>query len=57
MARAKAKVDKIQVQTLVGENSWVIVTFTHAVIRDYAADASGKTEQWKATDFDMFREN
>src|SRR6202012_2455718 len=49
MAGAKAKVDKIQVQTLVGENSWGIVTFTHAVIRDYAADASGKTEQWKAT--------
>jgi hypothetical protein len=52
MAGGKAKVDKIQVQTLIGENSWVIVTFTHAVIRDYAADASGKTEQWKATDFD-----
>jgi hypothetical protein len=45
-------VDKIQVQTLIGENSWVIVTFSHAVLRDYAADASGKAEQWKATDFD-----
>jgi hypothetical protein len=52
MAGSKAKVDKIQAQTLVGENSWVIVTFSHAVIRDYAADASGKTEQWKAIDFD-----
>ena len=39
-------------QALTGENSWVIVTFSHAVIRDYAADASGKTEQWKAIDFD-----
>jgi hypothetical protein len=52
MAADKAKVDTIKVQSLVGENSWVIVTFTHAVIRKYAADASGKTEQWKATDFD-----
>jgi hypothetical protein len=52
MAGSKAKVDKIQVQSLIGENSWVIVTFSHAVIRDYAADASGKTEQWKAIDFD-----
>lgn len=52
MAGGKAKVDKIQVQTLTGENSWVIVTFSHAVLRDYVADPSGKTEQWKATDFD-----
>jgi hypothetical protein len=52
MAGGKTKVDKIQVQSLIGENSWVIVTFSHAVLKDYAADASGKTEQWKAIDFD-----
>jgi hypothetical protein len=52
MADGKTKVDSLQVQSLVGENSWVIVTFTHAVIRDYTADPTGKTEQWKAVDFD-----
>jgi hypothetical protein len=52
MAGSKSKVDTIKVQALTGENSWVIVTFTHAVLSDYLADASGKTEQWKATDFD-----
>jgi hypothetical protein len=52
MAGSKSKVDTIKVQALTGENSWVIVTFTHAVLGDYVADASGKTEQWKATDFD-----
>jgi hypothetical protein len=52
MADGKTKIDSIQVQALTGENSWVIVTFRHAVIRDYVADASSKTEQWKATDFD-----
>ena len=51
-ADGKTKVDSIQVQALTGENSWVIVTFRHAVIRGYAADPTGKTEQWKATDFD-----
>ena len=52
MVGSKTKVDTLQVQTIVGENSWVIVTFRHAVLRDYAADPSGKTEQWKAVDFD-----
>jgi hypothetical protein len=52
MTDGKTKVDSIQVQALTGENSWVIVTFRHAVLRGYAADPSGKTEQWKATDFD-----
>ena len=52
MADGTTKVDTLQVQVLTGENSWVIVTFSHAVIRDYTADASGKTEQWRATGFD-----
>jgi hypothetical protein len=52
MADGKTKIDSLQVQAIVGENSWVIVTFRHAVIRDYTADATGKTEQWKAVDFD-----
>jgi hypothetical protein len=52
MADGRTKVDSLQVQAVTGENSWVIVTFSHAVIRDYAADPSSKTEQWKAVDFD-----
>jgi hypothetical protein len=52
MADGKTKVDSLQVQAIIGENSWVIVTFSHAVIRDYNVDATGKTEQWKAVDFD-----
>ena len=51
LADGKTRVD-IEVQTISGENAWIIVTFTNARIRGYAADASGKTEQWKAVDFD-----
>ena len=52
MADGKTRVDSIQVQSLSGQNSWILVTFRHAVIRGYAADSSSKTEQWKVTDFD-----
>lgn len=52
MADGKTKVDSIQVQSLTGENSWLVVTFRHGVIRDYSADASSNTEQWKVVDFD-----
>ena len=51
-ADGKTKIDSIQVQRLTGENSWLVVTFRHAVITGYSADPSTKTEQWKATDFD-----
>jgi hypothetical protein len=52
MADGRTKVDSIQVQSLTGQNSWVVVTFRNAVIRGYSADPSSNTEQWKATDFD-----
>jgi hypothetical protein len=52
MADGKSKIDSIQVQAITGQNAWVIVTFRHAIIRGYAADPAGKTEQWKAIDFD-----
>jgi len=52
MADGKTKIDSIQFQSLTGQNSWLVVTFRHGVIRGYAADASSKTEQWKVTDFD-----
>jgi hypothetical protein len=52
MSESKERIDTIEVQAITGENSWVIVTFKNARIRGYAADDSGKTESWKATDFD-----
>jgi phosphosulfolactate synthase (CoM biosynthesis protein A) len=51
-ASTKDRVDKIEVQVLTGQNSWVVVTFTNARLRGYEADSSGNTEHWKAVDFD-----
>jgi hypothetical protein len=52
MAESKAKIDTLDVSTVTGQNSWVIVTFHHVVIRGYEEDASGTTERWKAVGFD-----
>jgi hypothetical protein len=52
MSDSKARIDTIEVQSIVGENSFVVITFRNARIRGYAADESGKTEEWKAVDFD-----
>jgi hypothetical protein len=51
MAESKAKIDTLDVSTVTGQNSWVIVTFHHVMIRGYE-DASGTTERWKAVGFD-----
>ncbi len=52
LSESKTRVDTIEVTSLSGQNSWIVVTFKHALITGYAADPSGKTEQWKATQFD-----
>jgi hypothetical protein len=52
MSESKERIDTIEVQAITGENSWVKVTFKNARIRGFAADAEGKAESWKATDFD-----
>jgi hypothetical protein len=52
MSDSKDRIDNIEVQSITGQNSWVIVTFKNAVISGYASDPSGKTERWKATRFD-----
>jgi hypothetical protein len=52
MAESRTRIDSIQVSAVTGQNSWTIVTFKNAVIRGYEADASGKTEHWKAVRFD-----
>jgi hypothetical protein len=50
MSEGKERIDTIEVQSIVGENSFVVIKFRNARIRGYAAD--GKTEQWKAVEFD-----
>lgn len=50
MAESKARVEKLSVSMITGQNSWVIVTFSNARIRGYEADDG--TEHWKAVDFD-----
>ena len=52
LADAKTRLDSIAVQSITGQNSWVIVTFKNARIRGYELDASGDTEHWKAVGFD-----
>jgi len=52
MSDSKTRIDNIEVQSITGENSWVVVTFKNAIIVGYTPDQSGKTEHWKATQFD-----
>jgi hypothetical protein len=53
MSDDKTRIDTITVTSVVGENSIVVITFSHARIKGYAAaDGSGKTEDWKVVDFD-----
>jgi hypothetical protein len=52
LCESKTRVDRIEVQSITGQNTWVIVTFKNAIITGYTADSSGKTEAWKATQFD-----
>src|ERR1700744_4931039 len=47
LAESKTKIDTLDVSTVTGQNSWVIVTFHHVTIRGYEEDASGTTEHWK----------
>lgn len=52
MSDSKARIDTLEVQSISGQNSWVIVTFKNAVITGYTPDAAGKSESWKAVRFD-----
>jgi hypothetical protein len=52
MSDGRARIENLEVQSISGQNSWVIVTFKNAVIRGYAPDPSGKTESWTAIRFD-----
>jgi hypothetical protein len=52
MSESKERIDTIEVQAILGENSFVVITFSHARIKGYAAGASDKTEEWTVVDFD-----
>ena len=49
-ADKKGKIDKIEFQEIVGENTWIIVRFRNARIRGYSVD--GETERWTVVDYD-----
>jgi hypothetical protein len=46
----KERIDTLEVSTITGQNTWVVVTIKHARIKGY--EANGKTEHWTAVDFD-----
>jgi hypothetical protein len=52
LAESRTRIDALQVQSIVGQNTFVIVTFKNAIIKGYVADDTEKTERWKAVRFD-----
>jgi hypothetical protein len=52
MAEGRTRVETIQVQSIIGENTFVIVTFKNAVTTGYTAEPGEKLERWKAIRFD-----
>jgi len=46
----KDRIDSLELQTIIGENSWLKITIKNGHVRDYSDD--GKTESWKLVDFD-----
>ena len=49
---SKERIETLTVQSLVGENTFVVITFSHARIKGYAAEGTGETEDWQVVDFD-----
>ena len=52
MADGGGKIDAIEITTVTGQNTWIVVTFKHGLIKDYEEDKSAKTASWKLTRFD-----
>jgi hypothetical protein len=52
MSDSRERIDTLTVQSVVGENTLVVITFSHARIKGYTADGPGKTEDWQVVDFD-----
>jgi hypothetical protein len=51
LSGSEASIDVIETQSVVGENSIVVIKFRNARITGYTADEAGKTEEWKVVDF------
>lgn len=51
-SESRERIEKLTVQSVVGENTFVAITISNARIKGYAADESGKTERWEVVDFD-----
>ncbi len=51
LSDARTRLDTVQVSSVLGENSIMVMTFKPARIKGYAAD-DGKTEQWNVVDFE-----
>jgi hypothetical protein len=50
MADARTRLDVVEVSTVIGENTIMVITFKPARLIGYAA-GDGKTEDWKIVDF------
>lgn len=49
-ADSKEKIDVLTVSVVMGQNTWMVITFKHGRIKGYTDD--GKTESWKLVNFD-----
>src|SRR3954447_11498635 len=52
LAAGASKIDAVEVTTVTGQNTWIVVTLKHGLITDYEEDRSAKTASWKLTRFD-----
>jgi hypothetical protein len=52
LSDSRERVDTIKVAAVTGQNSWIVITISHARIKGYEADADGKHEHWTIVDFD-----
>jgi hypothetical protein len=50
-SESREKIDTIEVTAVIGENSFVVITFSHARIKGYT-EGDDKTEDWTVVDFD-----
>ena len=50
-SESRERIETLTVQSVVGENTFVVITFSNARIKGYA-EGSEKTEDWQVVDFD-----
>jgi hypothetical protein len=52
MADGNSRIETLEVTSVTGQNTWVVLMFKHGLIADYEADKSARTEKWKLSRFD-----